>query len=1061
MKRLRTWIREIGRSVGCALAAMWESGTPSRLRCVCACAVVAGVLAVVRSVASAKAENPVAVNPARMVAALRPPTPGLLEVAPGYTTGPWGEAWIGGDPQAMTFDARGRLYVVERGSESQASGGDHIRILEDPERLGVVASGHLAADSPGRAVFAGVSSLLATADQLWVAQETRIVTIQLTAPSQPGEPATAILEGLGVRIGSAGHGIHGLAIGSDGYLYFSLGDQGTRLRTRDGVEVDLPDTGAVLRCRSDGANLEVVATGLRCPGDLAFDEAGNLFTTDGDAGFGDRSRLVHVVEGGDSGWRTGFQHAPRGWGGAWMSEGLWKLRFAGQPAYLLPPVALLPAAPTALAADPGDGLTTESERGLYVAYRLRTVDDSLVQMLRLKAAGAGFGLERESPVMRGLMPTALAFGPEGRLHVADAVTSWPWPASGRGRIHVLGRAHETASERAESELTRQRLARDPGAQPSDELVAWLSASDRRVRLAGQFELVRRGGTSVAGLEAVATRSGAPRVARLHAVWGLGQLAERVPAALNQMPPLLRDSDGEVRAQVAKVLGDAFRIEAFQALRAALRDADPRVVFFAAQSLGKLRRNDAVPVLIDALRKNDDQDVLIRHAIVVALARLGPHPALAAMAEDPSRAVRLGGLLAARRSRDPALTVYLEDADPVVVTEAAHAVHDLPVVSGLPALAAMLETVPLDDEALVLRALNAQAQAGSPENARALAEFAAKPTVPSEFRVEALHHLASWGQSPMRDRITGLPRSSETRDPAPARQAFGDFLSRMSAKTPEPVQIATLRAVAALRVPGTGHALWDVVYQEARPVATRVAALQALESMDDLRLEVAAQHAARSTRVELRLAAISVLSRRHPGVSLPLLEPLARKGTVAEQRRVYAVLATLPDERATGLLLQALHRLEAGEVPAAAEVELLAAVEARGGTELTAAARDLERRRRLDMNPLARHRSALDGGDPEAGRDLFERHATLACIRCHTTTVSCPDPGRRENSLVKFGARRSTTQVLEALDRAGTPGACLQTGTVDGLSRSELRDLVAYVSDLGENPRVRDEFRACR
>lgn len=92
---------------------------------------------------------------------------------------------------------------------------------------------------------------------------------------------------------------------------------------------------------------------------------------------------------------------------------------------------------------------------------------------------------------------------------------------------------------------------------------------------------------------------------------------------------------------------------------------------------------------------------------------------------------------------------------------------------------------------------------------------------------------------------------------------------MPARTPPEVQIATLRAVAGLGVTGAGHALWDVVYQEARPVDTRVAASQeALETLDDLRLEVAAQHAACSPRVELRLASIPVLARRHPAVSLP-------------------------------------------------------------------------------------------------------------------------------------------------------------------------------------------------
>jgi hypothetical protein len=145
--------------------------------------------------------------------------------------------------------------------------------------------------------------------------------------------STAIPRLPAARVAFHGHDLHGLTLGPDGMIYFTVGDRGYHV-VHEGRTLADPESGAVFRCEPDGSRLEVVHAGLRNPQELAFDDLGNLFTVDNNSDSGDRARLVQIVPGGDSGWRMSVQYLPDR--GPFNRERIWHLAHDGQPAWIVP-----------------------------------------------------------------------------------------------------------------------------------------------------------------------------------------------------------------------------------------------------------------------------------------------------------------------------------------------------------------------------------------------------------------------------------------------------------------------------------------------------------------------------------------------------------------------------------------------------------------------------------------------------------------------------------------------------------------------------------------------------
>ncbi|MBL9204448.1 MAG: hypothetical protein JNN01_05140, partial [Opitutaceae bacterium] len=92
-----------------------------------------------------------------------------------------------------------------------------------------------------------------------------------------------VATGFGIHLAYAGHDMHGLAVGPDGRIYWSIGDKGVHVVSREGRTFHFPNEGCILRVEPDGSGFEVYAYGLRNPQEPAFDTWGDLFAVDNDA----------------------------------------------------------------------------------------------------------------------------------------------------------------------------------------------------------------------------------------------------------------------------------------------------------------------------------------------------------------------------------------------------------------------------------------------------------------------------------------------------------------------------------------------------------------------------------------------------------------------------------------------------------------------------------------------------------------------------------------------------------------------------------------------------------
>ncbi len=347
------------------------------------------------------------------------------------------------NPTAIDVDHLGRVWVAEAVNYRRKNfnrpilreAGDRIQILTDKDGDGKADDAMTFYQGPE--LYAPLSVLVlpqanSKALRVLVAQSPDILEFwDRDGDGKADGPPTKWLSGFGGY--DHDHGVHGLTVGPDGKLYFTVGDAGVKdLKSKDGkgkaYTSNATDVqkGTVWRCDMDGNNLELIAHNFRNNYEACVDSFGEIWLSDNDDDGNQQTRICHVMPGGNYGY------GPRGPGQShWHEE---------QPGIVHKTLRTGFGSPTGICFYEGNLLPKQYQGDLIHC----DAGPREVRYFKRKPKGAGYELEKTNMLTSSdtwFRPSDACVAPDGSVFVAD----WYDPGVGghgmgdwtRGRIYRL------------------------------------------------------------------------------------------------------------------------------------------------------------------------------------------------------------------------------------------------------------------------------------------------------------------------------------------------------------------------------------------------------------------------------------------------------------------------------------------------------------------------------------------------------------------------------------------------------------------------------------------------
>lgn len=704
-------------------------------------------------------------------------------------------------PVALDVDQRGRVWVIESHTHFplagySGNGSDRVIICGDSDR-----DGH----GDRRVVFAdGFTHLmglrLRSERSVYLATRRELYQVD----DQNGDDRADSWKVL-LRLDTKGdyphNGLSGLTIGALGRVYVGLGENlgaAYRLMGKDNVVLgESGEGGSIFRVRPDGSRLERWATGFWNPFHLGFDGFGNLFALDNDADSRPPCRLLHVIRGGNYGYRF------------WLGrKGLHPYTsWDGELPGTLAMAAGTGEAPSGLAAYEHHRFPEKYHGGLFVT----SWGDNRLEFYRPTRNGSSFTARREIVVQGGeaFRPVGIAVGPDGDLFFSDWVDQ-SYNVHGKGRIWRLRRRLGRNGDRD----TGVKVKRRPLAlNEIDELISLLGDSVGTRREKATQMLVERRDSVRHVLRAVRV-SDNDRLG-YHA---LAVLARRGALRWPLVSRLLEtDRSPGLQAAALRFFGETRSIRA-AALRATLKKGSPGAQLEALLHLQDARGLDA-EVLDNVLSRDDP---FLRGALLSTTVRLAKTPSVmgrvTAWRTATSADRRHLSLLVLRQSKDRRFVAdFLRDENLDIQRSAVQWVGEQKLTEHRPAIERFLKgsspTADLLDAALAAVAL---LDGGNPNERD------------REQRGEHLLRIATdRSQEHIEIRRAAL-RSVQPNDPKLTVPLLESFLAEADERL-RVEAIRTLRETEKPRVPGL---LRKVASDDKAPLALRLEAVAGLGGADD-------------------------------------------------------------------------------------------------------------------------------------------------------------------------------------------------------------------------------------